>query len=661
MDNKAKNKPRTNAQAGRKPSALDETGRFLAMAGTEESDQFRELMAHLQQVFWIGDSADSIVRYVSPAYETIWGRSCQSLREDATSFADSIVPEDRERMEGAIAGKRATQGYDEEFRILRPDGEMRWIRARSYPVQDERGVVRRFAGIAEDITGRKAAEKERSRLAAIIEYSDGGVVSITPDGIIVGWNDSAERQYGYTAEEIVGCSLSVLFPPGKYPEYAAIIEKVRRGERIPKYDTVRQRKDGTIANVSVGIIPIEVRDGALPGASEIGHDIERIKGLEKQVIEAQRMEVVGKLASGVAHDFNNILSVIMSYAEVLLRALGDDHPTRKYADGIKNAVVRASGLTRQLLLFSRRQPVQPVVLDLNAVVSGAADLLGRLLGEHVTLSIVTDPDIAPVNGDSGYIGQLLLNLAVNARDAMSGGGVLTIATKNVTATEAGSEVPLAVPPGDYVMLSVSDTGCGMTDEVKAHIFEAFFTTKADGTGLGLATCWTIVRQVNAHVQVASELGKGTTFDVYFPAIADVVAVQTRSIQPETLPSGTELILVVEDEPAVREVACTVLESLGYEVLQASNGREGLRVAQEHTGAPIRLVLTDVAMPQMSGKVMAEWMKTSYPDIGILFTSGYTNEIVVRDGVLDADVGFLAKPYTIAELAAKVRGLLDGSS
>jgi PAS domain S-box-containing protein len=629
----------------------------------EQYKQFRELMAHLQQVFWIRDSANHTFRYVSPGYETVWGRSCESLREDPDTFTESIVPEDRDRMRDVICGHLASDGYDEEFRILRPDGEMRWIRSRGYPVRDDEGEVRRFAGIAEDITEQKVREKEHARLAAIIEYSDGVIVSITPDGIIVGWNGGAERQYGYAAEEIVGCSLSVLFPPGKNPEYIELIERVRRGERVPSYDTVRQRKDGTLTNVSIGVIPIEARYGEPPGASEIGHDIGRIKNLEMQVVESQKMEVVGRLATGIAHDFNNLLSVIMSYAEVLLQRFGEGDAARKYAEEIKHAVVRAGAMTRQLLVFSHKQPMQVDLLDLKAVISEMAALLGRLIGDHISLEIVSDSDTAPIHGDAGHIGQLVMNLAVNARDAMPTGGVLTITLNDVSMTESGSEVPDAVPAGEYVMLSVSDTGVGMTDEVKASIFEPFFTTKTDGTGLGLAICWTVVQQCGAHVRVASEVGKGTTFDIYFPSIADAVDVPTRPLEPATMPTGTELILVVEDDPAVRNVACTVLDSLGYAVLQAENGQDGLRVAHEHEHkAPaIRMVLTDIAMPHMSGRVMAEWLKASYPDIRILFTSGYTNDDIARDGTLDPGVGFLAKPYTMVALATKVRDLLDAAS
>ena len=661
MSNSKRNPPKLDIEAVRKPLDTDATQPLFIPEATESYFQFRELMSHLRQVFWIKDSKDRIVRYVSPAYEAIWGRSCQSLIDDPETFIAAIVPEDRDRMEDAIAGKHETEGYDEEFRILRPDGEMRWIWARGYPVRNDRGEVTRFAAIAEDITEKIAADEERSRLAAIIEYSDGGVVSITPNGIIVGWNDGAERQYGYTAEEIIGCSLSVLFPPGKDAEYAEVLRKVQRGERVPSYDTVRQRKDGILAHVSIGIVPIQARYGERPGASELGRDIEKIKSLERQVIEAQKMEVVGRLATGVAHDFNNLLSVIMGYAEVLMRTDDADPQTRKSAEEIQAAVIRASGLTQQLLLFSRRQAVKPVVLDLNAIVTETGELLGRLLGENVTLSIDTDERPASIDGDSGYIVQLLMNLAVNAREAMPGGGVLSIGLKHVTVTATGPDVPTAVPPGDYVSLSVSDTGVGMSDEVKAKIFEPFFTTKADGTGLGLATCWTIVEQCKAHVRVSSELDKGTTFDIYFPSVTDVADTPRPPRQPRPLSPGTELILVVEDEPTLRKLVCTLLKSLGYDVLQAVNGQDGLRVAREHKGPPIQLVVTDVAMPQMTGRVMAEWLKISHHDLRILFTSGYANDAIADDKAPDADIAFLAKPYSLADLSAKVRGLLDAPS
>jgi two-component system cell cycle sensor histidine kinase/response regulator CckA len=385
--------------------------------------------------------------------------------------------------------------------------------------------------------------------------------------------------------------------------------------------------------------------------------------LEPQFIEAQKMEVVGHLASGVAHDFNNILGVIMGYSDLLMSGLGPDSPLRKYAEEILHASERAAGLTRQLLVFSRKQTVQPVVLDLNDAVKDLDKMLRRLIDENVEMTIVPGKQTGHVKADSGYVGQVLMNLVVNARDAMPNGGNLTIATNNVTLDENYAHTHTGAIPGDYVRLSVSDTGTGMTDEVKARLFEPFFTTKpkGKGTGLGLATCQTIVQQSGGHIGVYSEVGKGTTFKIYFPRVELPLDVAARPIQTGPLPRGTETLLVVEDEPAVRHLACSVLQTQGYEVLSAPNGREALRVAREHKGSPICLVVTDVIMPQMGGKVMAEWLKTIYPDLKILFTSGYTDDTIIHHGVLEAGVNFLSKPYTFATLAHKVREMLDGKN
>ena len=403
--------------------------------------------------------------------------------------------------------------------------------------------------------------------------------------------------------------------------------------------------------------------------------------LEEEFIQAQKMEGVGQLAGGVAHDFNNILAVIMGYSDLIMSELGPASPLQKYAEQIRHASERAAGLTRQLLIFSRKQTVQPVVLDLNDVVQDMDKMLRRLIGENIEMTMIPGKQTGRVKADPGHVGQVLMNLVVNARDAMPNGGRLTIATSNVTLDENYSpcgvgvcaspgDVPLFTPqgkrthtgaiPGDYVMLSVSDTGAGMTDEVKARLFEPFFTTKPSGkgTGLGLATCQTIVQQSGGHIGVHSEVGKGTTFKAYFPRVEQPLEVAARPIQAGPLPRGTETLLVVEDEPAVRHLACSILEAQGYTVLCASNGQEGLRAVREHKGSPIRLVVTDVIMPLMGGKVMTEWLKTTHPGLKILFTSGYTDDAIAQHGVLDAGVEFLAKPYTPATLARKVRELLD---
>ncbi len=384
---------------------------------------------------------------------------------------------------------------------------------------------------------------------------------------------------------------------------------------------------------------------------------QRLKAL---FIEAQKMEVVGQLAGGVAHDFNNILAIIMGNSDLLAIELGAKNPLLKYTEEIGQASERAAGLTRQLLVFSSKQTVQPVVLDLNQVVADLDKMLRRLIHENIAMAILPGQQLGRIKADSGHIGQVLMNLVVNARDAMPKGGKLVLTTANVTLDDGHPARPPGAQPGDYVMISVADTGTGMSADVKARLFEAFFTTKpkGKGTGLGLATCHTIVHQSGGFIEVRSEVGKGTTFKIYFPRVEQSLNVTARPGQKGPLPGGTETLLVVEDDPSVRHLACGILQARGYHVLSAVNGQDALRVASEHTGSPIGLVISDVVMPLMGGEVMAQWLKTTYPDLRILFTSGYTDDAVGLQGVLDPEVEFLSKPYTPGILVRKVRELLD---
>jgi signal transduction histidine kinase len=387
------------------------------------------------------------------------------------------------------------------------------------------------------------------------------------------------------------------------------------------------------------------------------------KRLEGQFIGAQKMEVIGQLAAGVAHDFNNILAVIMGNNGLIVSELGPDSPLREYTEEIRQASERAAGLTQQLLIFGRKQTAQPVVLDLDDVVKDLDKMLRRLIGENIEMTIVPGKHTGRIKADSGHVGQVLMNLVVNARDAMPSGGRLTIATNQVTLDENYTSTHPGAMPGDYVMLSVSDTGIGLTEAVKARLFQAFFTTKplGKGTGLGLVTCQTIVQQSGGHIGVYSEVGRGTTFKVYFPRVELPLDAAARPIQSGPLPRGTETLMVVEDEPSLKYLTCRALNVQGYEVLPASNGQDALRVAREHKGAPIRLVVTDVVMPLMGGKVMAEWLKTTYPGIKVVFTSGYTDATIAHHGMLETGAEFLSKPYTPATLARKVREVLDQPS
>ena len=382
--------------------------------------------------------------------------------------------------------------------------------------------------------------------------------------------------------------------------------------------------------------------------------------LEAQFRQAQKMESVGRLAGGVAHDFNNLLTVIGGQAELVRMRLPLDNPLRERIGMVQDAAARAADLTKQLLAFSRKQVLEPKILDLNTVVEGVAPMLRRLIGEDVELLTRLAPDLGHVEADPGQLTQIIVNLAVNARDAMPGGGRLTIETDNVELDETFADRRAdEIRPGPYVMLAVSDTGVGMNEETRSHIFEPFFTTKeaGKGTGLGLATVYGIVKQSNGHVGVYSEPGQGTTFKIYLPRVAqpaDVLSQEAATIEG----GGSETVLLVEDDERVRALACEVLGEHGYTVLEARHGTDALDITQRYHGA-IHLLLTDVVMPGMGGRELATRLRRDRPQMKILYTSGYTADAIAHHGVLDDGEAFLSKPILPRVLASKVRETLDG--
>jgi two-component system cell cycle sensor histidine kinase/response regulator CckA len=406
--------------------------------------------------------------------------------------------------------------------------------------------------------------------------------------------------------------------------------------------------------------PLRDGEGEIMALLGIARDNTARRELQAQFVQAQKMEVVGQLASGVAHDFNNMLAIIMGYSEIAMNDLGSGSNTHGCLKTIFHTAERAASLTRQLLIFSRKETARPQVLDLSELIAGIDPMLRRLIGDNVKLVTQPEPEIGRVRADPGQIEQVLMNLTVNARDAMPNGGTITIATSRASIGKAG--IPGSqIEAGDYVVFSVADNGSGMTDEVKAKMFEAFFTTKpaGKGTGLGLATCQSIVSRWQGHITVDSVLGAGTIFKVYLPEAARDAGPVASSEQSGALPRGIETILLVEDEPGVRDLAAAVLQKQGYVVLQAGNGQEALRVVREEPGRQIDLVLTDMVMPEMGGRMMAEWLLATNPEIKILFTSGYTE--CDGNGALDDEIEFLPKPYTPSTLVRKVRQVIDAGS
>jgi len=502
-------------------------------------------------------------------------------------------------------------------------------------------------------------EEQISRLAAIVESSDDAIVGKNLDGIITSWNQGAEQIYGYTASEVVGKPIAILCPSGQEDELPKILSRIKSGEHIKHYESVRQRKDGQLIHMSLTISPVYGPQGQVISASAVGRDITERARLEEQLRQSQKMEAIGQLAGGVAHDFNNILTAIIGFTSIVRMKMQPGDPQRPLIEQILTSSDRAAQLTQGLLAFSRKQVLISKPVDLNIIVKSIERLLGRLIGEDIEFNTrLTDGSLI-VMADAGQIEQVLMNLATNARDAMPSGGELSISTELKMLGTDYVETHGYGLPGAYALITVSDTGIGMDQATIGKIFEPFFTTKepGKGTGLGLSMVYGIIKQHEGNISVYSELGKGTTFRILLPLVS--MEVEDALSEADATPSGgTETLLLAEDDPDVRTMATMALTEAGYRVLGAVDGKDALETYKSHS-KEIDLLILDVIMPKVGGKEVYDVVKATNPDAKILFMSGYTADALHKKGIFGAGVQFLAKPMSPIELLKKVRGILDG--
>jgi two-component system, cell cycle sensor histidine kinase and response regulator CckA len=763
----------------------------------EEERQRNQERFHLaaratRDVIWDWDLVRGEVRWAGGTSE-FFGRPLDGRplpNDPYRLWADRVHPEDLAltKASARAAFESGGESWEHEYRFRRGDGSWAHILERAFVLRNAEGKAIRAVGAMQDISRRKEAEEATTRLAAIVSSSGDAIIGKTLDGVITNWNAAAQNMFGYTESEIVGQSIFLLIPEELHPSERALLERIRRGERVEFAEAERIRKDGSRIYISATVSPIRDSSGVVLGASSIKRDIterkraaeelarreERYRALvtattsivwttdpegrfsepqasweeytgqpwqehagfgwldavhpddresvraswlrardkrtlyeargrvwmkahrryrhfitraapvlasdgsvrewigtvtdvedrwlaEERLRQAERMESVGRLAGGVAHEANNQMTVVLGASEFLLRRLKAPE-ARDDVEHIRRAAHRTAAITQQLLAFSRRQVLQPQIVDLNTVVTTLQPILQRALGELSRLVLRLAPDLGPVKADPGQLDQVLLNLALNAKDAMPNGGVLTIETQNVLLNKAygaGKAVESLVP-GPYAMLMVGDTGRGMDRATLGHVFEPFFTTKdvGEGTGLGLATVYGIVKQSGGFVWVYSEPGHGTAFKIYLPLF--VSSFDPATVAPP-LPAegGSEVVLLAEDEPSVRGILARSLRDYGYTVLEAGDGAEALQLAQRQPTRPA-LVIADVVMPGMGGRELSDKLAERWPDIPVLFTSGYTGVDAVSRGLLQEDRNFMQKPLEPEALARRVREMMDAA-
>jgi len=597
----------------------------------------------------------------------VWSDTCKALLglpADANVNFDVLIkavhPDDRTQLWSAInRAIRDKAAYVCEFRVLWPDGSMHWCVGRGRAFLNGMGRTIRMIGIVADIDERKASESNLRLLTAALEAAANAIVITDPNGTILWVNRAFTDLTGYELEESIGQNPRILRSFEHDRHFCDNLWSTIKSGRVWRGELRNRKKDGSTYNEEMTITPVRSISGEITNFIAIKQDVTDKKTLEAQYRHAQKMEAVGRLAGGLAHDLNNVLSVIMGYSFLSLEKL---EPTRQavvYIQNIKSAADRAASLVKQLLTFSRQQVVYPRILDLYSVLKNMEDMLRKLVGEDVFIAMKTTIPLGSIKADVGQVEQVVMNLVVNARDAMTEGGQVTIETRNVDLDQSYRQEHEPVEPGQYVMLSVSDTGCGMDEKTKAHIFEPFYTTKGagKGTGLGLATVYGIVKQSGGYIWVYSEPGQGTTFKLYFPLVSEAPEVFIKPMEPTEIRGGGETILLVEDDEAVRELVLMILRNAGYTVLEASNPEAALELAAKQS-AQIDLLLSDIVMPSISGTRLVVLLRMSKPALKVILMSGYAAETLARQAPVPAGVTFIEKPFTRDSLLIAIRKTLD---
>jgi two-component system, cell cycle sensor histidine kinase and response regulator CckA len=618
--------------------------------------RLRALVEHASDPIAIVDAGMRAL-FTSPATQRVTGYSAGEMRGHELSV---VHPDDVAAAQNLMTLVLESPGKPVrgEIRTRHKDGHWVHLETISTNLLDNPAVGGIVVNLR-DVTEQKRARESEARLAAIVESSDDSVISTDLEGKIVSWNPGAERIHGYSASEAIGRDSGFTTAPGESIDLTAIVKDATAKGVTAHFETARIRKDGRKVLVSVSVSPIRDKDGRIIGAAGISRDVTEHRRLEDEFRQAQKMEAIGRLAGGIAHDFNNILTAISANAELAMEDLAPDHPVREDLAEIRRAGTRAAALTRQLLAFSRKQVLQPQTINLNTIVHSVEEMLRRVIGEDIVLTPDLMPNLSFVRADPTQLEQVLMNLAVNARDAMPQGGHLTITTRDVDLTDDPA-LPEDLPSGWYVLLEVKDTGIGMDANTRARIFEPFFTTKepGKGTGLGLSTVYGIVRQSGGFITLESERTKGTCFKLFLPRAEELEAKRGRiSGENAQVRGGSETLLLVEDEAAVRTPLKRALERLGYTVLTASNGIEAMAIARTHE-SKIDMLVSDVVMPEMGGRELADNLRAMNPDLPVVFMSGHSDEAVASHGALASGAVFMAKPFAIQSMVQKIREVLD---